>query len=377
MSFICCRKKLKLELIRNFPILSVENLKEIVPTKDDLSLVKILTHSGESVHFYCNEKLPILFSRADRLYPTLYLLWKFPNMIPFFTTATEVLPVLQGGADFMVAGIVSPNPEKRFGKVNKGGIVYINLTDNKAAVAIGECALSSHDMYMSGGRGKCVIVLHTFEDELCKFGTFVPLPQCGPVFLKPVASPEPPPTCVENEKPSYAGLLRDPQPAPTHVTKLLPVEKLNVNVDEPLDENDSQVDKLSSPDDIVTYCFLKALNTSVRNVKLPLLISNFYKVHMIPACPEGKTVDIKKSKFKKMSKLIEDMREEKVIEVDELSPGVQSIVNVNYSHHLLSGFVDDRCTSSSEKGKSDEPKVVEKYSVNASVLPLFSEFLIK
>lgn len=347
-----------------------------MPTKDDLTLVKVLTHSGESVHFFCNEKLPILFSRANRLYPTLYLLWKLPNMIPFFTTAAEVLPVLQGGADFMVAGIVTPNPEKRFGKVNKGDIVYVNLTDNKAAVAIGECALSSHDMYMSGGRGKCVIVLHTYEDELCKFGTFVPLPQCGPAFLKPVASPEPPPPpSVENVRPSYAGLLRDSPPAPVHVTECLPIAKLTV--DKPSERSDSQVDKLSSPDDIVTYCFLKALNTSVRNVKLPLLISNFYKVHMIPACPEDKTVDIKKSKFKKMSKLIEDMREEKVIEVEEPSPGVQSIVGVNYSHHLLSGFVDDRPTSSTTKGKLDEPKVIEKYSVNASVLPLFSEFLIK
>lgn len=88
-----------------------------MPTKEELTLVKVLTHSGESVNFYCNEKLPILFCRDDRVYPTLYLLWKFPDIIPFFTTAAEVLPVLQSGADFMVAGILSPKPEKRFGKV--------------------------------------------------------------------------------------------------------------------------------------------------------------------------------------------------------------------------------------------------------------------
>lgn len=259
--------------------------------------------------------------------------------------------------------------------MNRGDIVYVNLTNNKAAVAIGNCALSSHDMYMSGGRGKCIIVLHTYEDELCKFGTFVPLPQYGPVFgeatAEPAPSPEPPRNAAETEKLSYAGTLRDPKP----VDRVLPVQQLTLN--EAAGEESNQVDKLSSPDELVTYCFLKALNTTVRTVKLPLLISNFYKLHVIPACPEGKTVDVKKSKFKKMSKLIDDMRAEKVIEVEEPSPGVQSIISVNYSHHLLSGFVDETPSSCPKSGKPDEPQVVQRYAVNASVLPLFAEFLIK
>ncbi len=269
----------------------------------------------------------------------------------------------------MVAGILSPDPSRRFGNFRKNDVAYINLIDNKAAVAVGDCALSSEDMYMSGGRGKCLLLLHVYEDELCKFGGIVTLPQHGPAFAKSVDEPEPTIPC-QNEKQSYANSVKQ-ENRPSVNEAIFE----NLRIEETAEE--TAIPALSSDDDIVSYCFLKALNTSVKNVKLPLLISNFYKVHMIPACPEGKTVDIKKSRFKKMSKLVQEMAAENVIKIEETSPGVQSICDVNFSHHLLSGFVDDQPTSSSKEDKVEQPKVSEKYSVTAAVLPLFSEFLIK
>lgn len=354
-------------MIRNFPTLTTENLKEILSTKDDISLVKILTHCGEFIHFYCVEKIPILFSRANKLYPTLYFLWKYPNALPFFTTVPEVVPVLQGGADFMVAGIVSENSNNRFGNVNKNDTVYINLIENKVAVAVGECVLSSHDMYMSGGRGKCMIVLHVVEDELCKFGGIVSLPQQAPSVKK--SSNDEELTNIVPKKQTYASTVKQQE------NECLNEKLQAIKIADEVPEIESSPE--NDINDIVMYCFLKALNTSVKNVKLPLLISNFYKVHMIPACPKNRNIDIKKSRFKKMSKLIQEMAAEDVIRIEESSPGVLSIIHVNYSHHLLSGFVDDQPDTTIKDNKMDEPKVCEKYSVTATVLPLFSEFLIK
>lgn len=261
----------------------------------------------------------------------------------------------------MVAGIISPLGAQRYGKVHKNDVVYINLTNNRAAVAVGEAALSSHDMYMSGGRGKCVIVLHVYEDELCRFGTVVPLPQLGPVF-----SDEPPDELSE-KKPSYANTVK---PGENKVEELA-FKSLEIN--EP-----AQVQpEPATDDDVLMYCFLKALNTSMKNVKLPLLISNFYKLHMIPCCPGGKSVDIKKTKYKKMSKFVQEMASNGSIKIEEPSPGVQSIVFINYSHYLVSGFVDHQPTIKTTEEKVEEPKVCEKYSVTAAVLPLFAEFLVK
>lgn len=358
----CDKKNLKLELLRNFPVLTAEDIKEIIPTKEDLNQVKIVTHSGESLHLYCVGKLPVLFCRENRLYPTVYLLWRFPHLIPFFTTAPEVVPVLQGGADFMAAGIISPVDNQRYGKVAKNDIVYLNLINNKAAAVVGEAALSSHDMYMSGGRGKCVIVLHVYEDELYKFGTVVPLPQLGPVFVDTL--PDEPST---DEKVSYARAVKLADDQTGEIT----LNKLKVS-----EETESNL-MLNTDDDVLMYCFLKALNTSMKNVKLPLLISNFYKLHMISCCPKGKSIDIKKTKYKKMSKFMQEMANSGIVRIEEPSPGVQSIVFINFSHYLVSGFIDHYPTAHDEEQTIREPKVCEKYSVTAAVLPLFSEFLFK
>lgn len=38
----------------------------------------------------------------------------------------------------------------------------------QAPIAVGVTALSSEDMYMSGGRGRCVDIIHVIGDQLCQ-----------------------------------------------------------------------------------------------------------------------------------------------------------------------------------------------------------------
>lgn len=42
-------------------------------------------------------------------------------------------------------------------------------------------ALSSFDMYMAGGSGKCVQIFHVIGDNLCQLGKPPPRPNLGPV----------------------------------------------------------------------------------------------------------------------------------------------------------------------------------------------------
>ena len=57
-------------------------------------------------------------------------------------------------------------------------------------------------------------------------------------------------------------------------------------------------------DQLLHHCLLKAMKTSLKKQELPILTSNLYARHIIPACPDNKSLDVKKSSFKKLSKVI-------------------------------------------------------------------------
>lgn len=50
----------------------------------------------------------------------------------------------------------------------------------QASVAVGITALSSEDMYMSGGYGKCIEILHVMGDTLGQLGKPPARPNLGP-----------------------------------------------------------------------------------------------------------------------------------------------------------------------------------------------------
>ncbi|MBN3278719.1 EIF2D factor, partial [Polyodon spathula] len=92
------RRKLKADISTAFPMLSAEQISEVIPNKEDLNVVKIYTHKGDSVTLYVLHKNPIFFEVERKLYPTVYTLWLFPDLLPVFTTWPAVLQKLAGGA---------------------------------------------------------------------------------------------------------------------------------------------------------------------------------------------------------------------------------------------------------------------------------------
>jgi len=64
-------------------------------------------------------------------------------------------------------------------------------------------------------------------------------------------------------------------------------------------------------DTILITCFMSAIKTKVKDKDLPILVSTFYSSHMLACKPSDVTVDIKKSSYKKLSKLLEEMVEKK------------------------------------------------------------------
>ena len=71
-----------------------------------------VTHESIDLIAYFIDKIPYLFKidKQERFIPTVYFLWKFPNILPKFYTHKEVFnKYLLNGADLMLPGLIIPN----------------------------------------------------------------------------------------------------------------------------------------------------------------------------------------------------------------------------------------------------------------------------
>ncbi|KAG8238615.1 hypothetical protein J437_LFUL017742 [Ladona fulva] len=428
------RKRIRLEIGSHFPQLTEDDLASLIPNKETISVLKIAAHSGENVMVYLAEKTPVAFVINKVMYPTVYMLWKFPTLVHSYTTYPVVFSKLVGGADLMLPGVVVEEPFtiKSFGKVEKGDVVAVNLTDNFAPVAVGTAALSSFDMYMSAKRGKCVHIVHFYGDQLCTNVKLSPpsiphpsvigidegvavLEECDSIVTSKQGKSSEGNGCpnapdagklanlkleekgVSDENAAEVSESREVEYESLAFCKLelgddavdrvekevdyitedanmtsesenedeesikeiieiesemqenvteegecgLAQESSKTNDSENISEEASVPSNQEVMDKLLEYSFLKALKTTARKLNLPVLTSNFYKVHMIPSCPKGELLDLKKSSYKKLSKFLKEMEEKGVIEVRELTKGVESITNINFSNPLLKHFVED------------------------------------
>ena len=183
------KKKLKATLKKHFPNLSDDDLNILLPTKDEIVVSKIYTFAEESVLLYIHGKNTVFFEleKEKIFYPSVYTLWKNPDLLPCFTTWTPVMARIANGADLLLPGVIIDEEKgmKAYGEgtLEKGDTVTVNLQSNRAPVAVGTAWLSSEDMYMAGRRGKCASILHFYGDQLWAAGTRDNIPNLEPPSL--------------------------------------------------------------------------------------------------------------------------------------------------------------------------------------------------
>ncbi|XP_036389752.1 eukaryotic translation initiation factor 2D [Megalops cyprinoides] len=397
------RRKLKTDISNAFPALSAEDLSELVPNKEDLNVVKIYAHKGDAVTLYVLHKNPIFFQVEKQLYPTVYTLWHYPDLLPSFTTWPAVLQKLAGGADLMLPGVVVPPgglPE-----VKQGDCCAVTVVRNRAPVAVGTAAMSTSEMQSQGMKGRGVSILHTYMDTLWGFGD-----KTGPPSIPPTDGMEDTEGDVEGEgeaegegggeteegKGEPCPEPEEEQNAETLCPNLRELslapgeggegqeegaseEKHRDDEQEPEDSRSPQ----EQMDALLFQCLLHALKSKVKKSELPLLTSTFLRNHMFSCCPSGKQLDIKKSSYKKLSKFLQCMqRQHQLLQVKELSKGVESIVEVDWKHPELRSFCPPEGAAMEESpmesnGDSDRPyqppEITTLYSVSARLEPLFQD----
>ncbi|XP_014678119.1 PREDICTED: eukaryotic translation initiation factor 2D-like [Priapulus caudatus] len=385
------RRKLRASVTQAYPI-SDEQVSELIPAKDPMTVMKLYTYAGETVHAYTVDNNPIFFELENVIYPTVYTLWKHPDLLPALTTWPSVFKNLSQGADLMLPGVILKNDIfEALGKRNKGAPVAISLKGNRAPVAVGRTLLSTEDMYMSAMRGKGVAVLHSYMDQLWSHGNKSTLPELAEQTQEfAVDESEGIEDAEEEERPEVAV---EGQPANVNLPQIdtLEISEALEALASPV-SNDGQAAEIGSEasatnaeesgmermDALLLHCLCAALKTSGKKMELPCLTSAFYSAHMLPAVPPGARLDIKKSSYKKLSRFLQAMQREGLVSTKELTRGVDSLVAINHAHPRLRQFVvpppQERVSATPEESKevAGGPRVVEMFAVNAAVLPIFA-----
>lgn len=394
------RKKLRAEISKWYPTLSEGDLTQLIPAKEEMKITKIYTHSGENGLIYSLQKKPIFFEIDRVVYPTVNILWQYPYLVPNFTTWPEVFKKIAGGADLMLPGVVARGPitPTTFGNLQKGDICSVNLYGNRAPVAIGTAAMSGSDMFESGMRGKGVHMIHMYGDELWAFGD-----KSEPTMIKEDESDQLG-TESNNSEGNEQVPVAESNSVPEQTETQGPddvcdgVEKLQIGSEESKGDNSQVTTEASGQgdekndlecnkemmDELFIICFKCALKKSLKNTDLPIITSTFYKTHMTPFCPENKSLDVKKSSYKKLSKFLKQMEKEGFIKVKELSKGVDSIVDMDKTHSDLRGFTPpeefcvrggDLTTATTEEEEAEDtsypgpPEITDMFSITAAVVP--------
>lgn len=212
---------------------------------------------------------------------------------------------------------------RSWGRHEKGDVVAVNLTSNKAAVAVGTLNRSSEDMYMSAGTGVCVNIIHVFGDKLWSIEPTVCIQI--PHLEAAVSVPK------STDFPSLADSMKKTDFKKDVVEVQKPQMDKISNEFQDLEIKEEIIEESASPDKILKDAFLTALKLDGKKLVLPLLTSNFYRLHVLPATNE-ENFDLKSTSFKKLSKFLKQMTDEGFIKVKEETKGVEKISEVNLAH---------------------------------------------
>uniref|UniRef100_A0A8C6FI70 Eukaryotic translation initiation factor 2D n=1 Tax=Moschus moschiferus TaxID=68415 RepID=A0A8C6FI70_MOSMO len=375
------RRKLRADVAAVFPTLGTDQVSELVPGKEELNIVKLYAHRGDAVTVYVSGGNPILFELEKNLYPTVYTLWSYPDLLPTFTTWPLVLEKLVGGADLMLPGLVVP--PAGLPQVEKGDLCAVALVGNRAPVAVGVAAMSTAEMLTSGLKGRGFSVLHTYQDHLWRSGDKSSLPSIAPLALDPLDLSEGK-ECVKADT-ALQGDMRQLTLEEEEVQRRCEEKSPSEATEDPgpggLHEDPTDSKTLQEQmDELLQRCFLHALKCCVRKADLPLLTSTLLGSHMFACCPEGRQLDIKKSSYKKLSQFLQRMQQEQIVQVQELSAGVESVVAVDWKHPRITSFVIPEPSPTSQtiqegsRGQPYHPPDIKPlYCVPASMTLLFQE----
>ncbi|XP_068623116.1 eukaryotic translation initiation factor 2D [Battus philenor] len=387
------KKHLAQRILNEHPAATEETVKEIVPVKSNTSCMKLTLHSGETVGVFVVDGVPMVIEAGAALLPTVCALWRAPSLLPTLIVHTPVVPKLAGGAPLYAPGVVLADP-MTFPRFSRGDLIAVATVDNGAAGAIGRATMSSTDLLRTS-MGVCMEPLHVFGDLLCKEPKFgrIERPKMEPPGYSVMAdsiSKDIAQLSIQPIKEEWPSLVKEERQAPpehpaalANEPRLIPDEEPAVEVseehalDETLATDSSQIEEDPVPsdmDELLQWCLLSFIKLEGKNLQLPLKTNLLYKNHLIPLCPPDRSIDVKKSSYKKMGKFLEAMQKEGLLEVREIEKGVSAVVGVAVLHPRVRAHRPPaRAPPPAAEDEGPRPPLVrDLYCITANVTDLFA-----
>lgn len=407
------RKKLKRSIKERFSSASDADIDTLLPPKVEITVAKypnrILVYSLEG-------GAPMFFdvdSRGSEIFPTVFALWKVPDLLPaFLLKGGEVSRFVIGGADLMFPGI-SMNSE---GLPNflAGEPWAVKVPGNPAPIAVGTTTMSSTEALKAGLRGKALKICHYYRDSLWESAEGRYVPNAG--FFEDVVFEDPSlaSTCqpsdsshvelsIEQETAGndkelgeaigYTDADINLDPASTSQSNLSFDEQLRTGVAdlkvtenvsaEQINDEDQQTLSTEDIDALLDKCLLQALFTTVKDKDLPMAGSTLWSNHVLPCRPSGLMLDIKKSSHKKLSKWLQSKASTGLVSVKEDKHKKEVMLfSVNRKHAEYTSFKPEKRQlekkeqpadlAANEGEVSKTLEVAEIYKPSVHVNPIFA-----
>ncbi|KAF3787587.1 Eukaryotic translation initiation factor 2D [Nymphaea thermarum] len=375
-------------------------------------------------HVYSIEGgFPILFDvdgRGSELFPTVFALWKVPELLPAFVLkGGEVSRFVISGADLMFPGIsIPPDGLPPF---LAGQPWSVKVPGNNAPIAVGSTMMSSAEAVKAGLRGKALHILHCYHDSLWESVEGQLVPNAG--FLEDMVIEDPALVEVSTEQASSEEVhndsvhLHDTNANETHekvmdaeaatpeqsagVSARIEVEgdtasqmtsnfgtlrvadEVSATVaEEHTDDKDQHVLSSEEIDILLDKCLLQALHATIKDKDLPMSGSALWSSHVLPCRPAGVTLDIKRSSHKKLSKWLQSKSSAGLISAKEDKHKKEVVlISVNRTHPDYTSFRPEKhkpasAVEGSEVTSSHQARtqldIVEIYKSTTHVNPILA-----
>ncbi|CAL1697893.1 unnamed protein product [Somion occarium] len=319
---------------------------------------------------------------SDELIPTVYTLWKYPELLPFLSTPSAVVPKLIGGADLMIPGVVQHSP---FLHPNQLVSItqYHSYPKLGPPLAVGRMAVSNDVLNRSDRgddvKGKAVHVLHTWKDHLWDMGNGRKMDVPAP---REVVEREQAEGATENDaKQQPVGGIQEQIEDGTGAEDILggtqPEASGSGTQTQPATDAARPVMTTLTPED-VSHCLrsalLQALQTTLKSLpppSFPIPASTFWSTYILPSRPayalgtnglsDSNQIDIKHSTHKTVKTFLKAMAKEGLLKLKE-SKGDVLVTAVYPAHPAVGSHRPHRTVQSvgAQREKAEERERKEK-----------------
>jgi len=118
------------------------------------------------------EGVPLFFSPTSKnnepIFPTLEILWRYPDMITTYVIDTHICKYIFRGADLMLAGMDQNKSEWETSV--QGQPICVKVDGNPYPIGIGYCMKGAEEIKADGFKDRGVGVYHYYTDKLWEEG---------------------------------------------------------------------------------------------------------------------------------------------------------------------------------------------------------------